>query len=106
MAKQIINRDGRMCTQCGSDYRLQVHHLIGVREAPDLAMDPSNLVTLCASCHAREEVIVRRARRARERQGGEGQREGQTPSPVGALFFAQGEPSGEVSGAIDLDWIA
>jgi 5-methylcytosine-specific restriction endonuclease McrA len=35
---------------------LTVHHIKPVRLAPDLALDPDNLVTLCRSCHGRREA--------------------------------------------------
>jgi 5-methylcytosine-specific restriction endonuclease McrA len=40
----------------------EVDHRIGVRVMPDLAFEPSNLQTLCRSCHARKSGAERRAR--------------------------------------------
>ena len=37
---------------CGAP-AVEVHHVISVRERPDLRLDPSNLQCLCRSCHSR-----------------------------------------------------
>jgi len=40
------------CIACGRDRKLEVHHKIPVHINPDLELDPTNLVTLCADpCH-------------------------------------------------------
>jgi len=40
------------CIACGRDRKLEVHHKIPVHISPELELDPSNLVTLCADpCH-------------------------------------------------------
>jgi 5-methylcytosine-specific restriction protein A len=40
------------CIACGSDKKQEVHHIKPVHLFPDLELDPSNLVTLCADpCH-------------------------------------------------------
>ena len=48
--EQVLNRDGRRCTLCGSTDRLEVHHLVprslGGQDAA------YNLVTLCHRHHA------------------------------------------------------
>ncbi len=44
-------RDGYRCAKCGSDYLLNVHHIVPWEPGQ---VDPhalGNLVTLCASCH-------------------------------------------------------
>lgn len=48
--RQVLTRDGNTCVDCGISEELHVHHLIP-RSAggPDV---PSNMVTLCAGCHA------------------------------------------------------
>jgi 5-methylcytosine-specific restriction protein A len=57
-----------VCQVCEAAGRLtpakQVDHIIPVRERPDLALDPSNLRALCASCHSRRTMTDMR-RRAR-----------------------------------------
>lgn len=40
------------CIACGRDKKLEVHHKTPVHISPELELDPSNLVTLCADpCH-------------------------------------------------------
>ena len=40
------------CMACGRDSKLEVHHIKPVHLFPELELDPSNLVTLCADpCH-------------------------------------------------------
>ena len=51
---QALRRDGFRCTECGARGRLEVHHVIPVRQAPELSFDLGNLCCLCPSCHARE----------------------------------------------------
>lgn len=47
-------RDGFKCTECGASGRLEVHHKIPVRQAPELAYELSNVTCLCTSCHTRK----------------------------------------------------
>lgn len=49
--KEAIKRDGK-CIECGSMKHLQGHHKKLVSEYPELAGDLSNIITLCAHCHA------------------------------------------------------
>lgn len=40
------------CIACGRNSKLEVHHKIPVHLNPELELEPSNLVTLCADpCH-------------------------------------------------------
>lgn len=40
------------CAACGRDKKLEVHHKNPVHMNPELELDPSNLITLCADpCH-------------------------------------------------------
>ena len=40
------------CIACGRTSKLEIHHKIPVHISPELELDPSNLVTLCADpCH-------------------------------------------------------
>ncbi len=49
--KQHI-KDNPSCIACGRTSKLEVHHKIPVHINPELELDPSNLVTLCADpCH-------------------------------------------------------
>lgn len=45
------------CESCGSSRDLEVHHLVPVQYAPELELDPLNLLTLCGEgshgCHHR-----------------------------------------------------
>lgn len=50
---EIIERDFARCCDCGAMRRLEVHHVLSVRDRPDLAFDPANLKTLCAGCHTK-----------------------------------------------------
>lgn len=51
--QKILNKDHHKCVVCGYDKlkRLQVHHLYGYEEHPELAIDEGNGVTLCQFCH-------------------------------------------------------
>jgi 5-methylcytosine-specific restriction endonuclease McrA len=46
-------RDDFKCTECGSRGRLEVHHKIPVRQAPELAYELSNVTCLCTPCHTK-----------------------------------------------------
>jgi 5-methylcytosine-specific restriction protein A len=39
------------CVGCGSDKRLEVHHVRPFHLEPELELDPGNLITLCRRCH-------------------------------------------------------
>lgn len=49
--KQIINRDNKTCTQCGSTKNLRVHHIYYVEGAMPWEYPDEALVTLCETCH-------------------------------------------------------
>lgn len=47
-------RDGHACTVCGrAGVLLDVDHILGWRQRPDLAFELDNLRTLCRRCHNR-----------------------------------------------------
>jgi len=46
-----LRRDGFACVKCGARGRLEVDHVISVRDAPERAFDLSNLQSLCPTCH-------------------------------------------------------
>lgn len=48
---RVLKRDGFTCVKCGSNENLQVHHLWGYKENPELAIVDNNGVTLCKDCH-------------------------------------------------------
>lgn len=39
------------CEACGSRYNLNVHHVKSFRLHPEKELDPTNLITLCRTCH-------------------------------------------------------
>ncbi len=52
----ILERDGHMCFICKTLQKLEVHHLIPIRTAShNVLNEPLNLITLCKSCHMKEE---------------------------------------------------
>ena len=57
------------CSVCGArDVKLEVHHIVPVRDNPLLMYDRLNVMVLCTSCHAAEtqrEVFERKKRRDR-----------------------------------------
>jgi len=50
--EQIKERDGHKCTRCGNTENLHAHHIVPWKVSVDLRFEPSNLTTLCESCHA------------------------------------------------------
>lgn len=49
-------RDGWQCIKCGSKTRLEVDHIVALRDGGD-PFELSNLQTLCGSCHAKKTRI-------------------------------------------------
>jgi 5-methylcytosine-specific restriction endonuclease McrA len=45
-------RDGFKCVKCGVPAPLEVHHIKRVKDAPELAYELSNLMTLCKAHHS------------------------------------------------------
>jgi len=56
LSRFVVQRDGS-CLECGSTRYLAAHHVIARNEGG--ADHPSNLIALCASCHARVEAADR-----------------------------------------------
>jgi 5-methylcytosine-specific restriction protein A len=57
LRRQVLERDGWRCQDCGAAKALQVHHL---RARSQLGGDfMQNLITLCASCHAKRHRQIR-----------------------------------------------
>lgn len=52
---QVLRRDKYMCQDCKRYGRMreavEVHHIQHLEDAPELALDASNLVSLCKACH-------------------------------------------------------
>ena len=46
--RQVFERDGYKCTECGTNKNLHAHHLVS-RKNEDLKYDVSNGITLCKS---------------------------------------------------------
>ena len=51
--KIVFNRDDNKCTKCGSDKFLEAHHIKQVRFG-GIPLE-RNLITLCRSCHKKED---------------------------------------------------
>ncbi|MDU8946113.1 HNH endonuclease [Ovoidimarina sediminis] len=50
---QILKRDNFTCQDCGKmGDRLDVDHIVPVRDAPEKSFDPANLQSLCRECHS------------------------------------------------------
>lgn len=47
--EQVLERDDHRCRLCGDNERLEVHHLR--KHKPNRGHEPSQLITLCATCH-------------------------------------------------------
>jgi 5-methylcytosine-specific restriction protein A len=54
----VLVRDNYLCQPCLKNSKLTpantVHHIISLEEAPELALDPDNLESICPSCHNKE----------------------------------------------------
>jgi 5-methylcytosine-specific restriction endonuclease McrA len=51
---RVLRRDNWQCVQCGARGRVEVDHILPVRDRPDLAFDEDNLQTLCRRHHSRK----------------------------------------------------
>ena len=54
LRSQALRRDGFRCRTCDARGRLEVDHVLPVRDRPDLAWDLGNLQSLCPPCHTRK----------------------------------------------------
>lgn len=72
MRAAILRRDGYRCQMCKRYGRMRqattVHHIKHLDEYPELAMDPDNLVSVCAACHA--ELHPEKGTKSNERRRG------------------------------------
>ena len=57
--KEVIERDGGKCVDCGSKSNLEAHHIIPWAEAPELRTDPENGLTQCIDCHSKHHERLR-----------------------------------------------
>jgi len=55
---KILQRDNFECQICKEEGRFApattVHHILHLKDRPDLALDDDNLVSVCSVCHNRE----------------------------------------------------
>ncbi len=59
----LYRRQCGCCAMCGRRFvkeALEIHHLIGISEAPGLALTQRNLQLLCHDCHVRVHQEARR----------------------------------------------
>ena len=53
--REILKRDRGACQACRAKGRYRradtVHHVVHLKDAPELALTDTNLVSLCAACH-------------------------------------------------------
>jgi group II intron reverse transcriptase/maturase len=54
LRRQIIQRDGYACQQCGSTNQLEAHHILARHQGG--TDDPLNLITLCDNCHIKSDT--------------------------------------------------
>lgn len=47
-------RDGFKCVQCGAVGKIEIDHIMPVRDRPELAFELTNLQSLCPRCHTRK----------------------------------------------------
>jgi hypothetical protein len=48
---QVLNRDNFQCQHCGTDRKLEAHHIKEARDFPELRHELTNGLTLCHQCH-------------------------------------------------------
>lgn len=68
LRRRLVIEAHHRCTACGEPKkRLVVHHVIEVKDAPELALDEANLRVLCQGCHNRvHNPVLSRWRKARQ----------------------------------------
>lgn len=49
--KEVLKRDNNTCKRCGSNNKLEAHHIRPFVTNPDLAFETFNGITLCKDCH-------------------------------------------------------
>lgn len=49
--RAVKERDGYKCRECESRQNLHVHHILQVKDHPELINDLNNCITLCRRCH-------------------------------------------------------
>lgn len=51
LKERIYDRDKKRCVLCGHEAMLEIHHIKGREEAPELRSVDRNCVLLCHLCH-------------------------------------------------------
>ena len=49
--KKILARDHYLCQRCKRRPASMVHHIKALKQYPELALEPENLISLCDKCH-------------------------------------------------------
>jgi len=49
--RDFLKKTGKVCVCCGTRKKIEVHHKLPRHIRPDLAVDQTNLIALCKSCH-------------------------------------------------------
>jgi 5-methylcytosine-specific restriction endonuclease McrA len=67
--KLVLQRDNNTCKDCGvtSHHNMHVDHILPRKAYPTLSYAPSNLQTLCNSCHTRKASSMGRGPNYKER---------------------------------------
>lgn len=60
--REAFARSNRKCIVCKRRVQLEIHHVLPVRQWPELTADVRNLVGICSACHANHEAAARRVR--------------------------------------------
>ena len=60
--KQVKERDGNKCRICAAKEDVHAHHIIPWKICEEKRYDIENGITLCRSCHSREERKIEMAR--------------------------------------------
>ena len=53
--KKVKERDGFKCIFCECEKTIHAHHIKPWKDYPELRFDMNNGISLCGSCHAKEE---------------------------------------------------
>lgn len=59
--KNVFERDGFLCQNCGKDGYITAHHIKSFAHYPELRFEVSNGVTLCEECHKKTDNYKGRA---------------------------------------------
>lgn len=66
---KVKTRDGFKCLKCGSQKNVQAHHIEPWKENENRRFDIENGITLCSSCHMREERFLEISKKIRPKDG-------------------------------------